>query len=96
MRARLRSLLLISQILLLGGCTPAVYLNLYNATEDALTVIKPHLRRVITIEPYTSVDVPLVLYPESTSRFMAIVTVGLTRHVRYFHRIQCTSSTPES
>jgi hypothetical protein len=63
MRTRLRSSLLISQILLLGGCTPAVYLNLYNATEDALTVIKPHLRRVITIEPYTTADVPLVYVP---------------------------------
>jgi hypothetical protein len=63
MRPLVRCLLLVSLILLLVGCIPAGYLNLYNATDDALTVIKPHLRRVITIEPHTAVDVPLVYVP---------------------------------
>ena len=51
--------------LLLSGCTPAVYLNIYNATEEALTITKPQFRRVltITVAPHSAEDLPLSYQP---------------------------------
>ena len=45
--------------MLLSGCSPAVYLNLYNATDDTLTVTKAQFRPVVTIPPRTAADVSL-------------------------------------
>jgi len=44
---------------LLSGCTPAVYLNLYNATDDSLTVARAQFRPIITIPPRTAADISL-------------------------------------
>ena len=44
--------------MLLAGCSPAVYLNLYNATDDALTIATSQFRP-ITIPPHAAADVPL-------------------------------------
>jgi hypothetical protein len=51
--------------LLLAGCTPAVYINIYNATEDTLTITKPQFRRVltITVPPHSAEDLPLNYQP---------------------------------
>jgi hypothetical protein len=41
----------------LSGCSPGLVLNLYNVTEDTLTVTNPPLRKVVTIPPRTAADV---------------------------------------
>jgi hypothetical protein len=43
--------------LLLSGCSPGLVLNLYNATEDALTVTNPGFHRAVTIQPHTAADI---------------------------------------
>ena len=52
---------------LLGGCVPAEYLNVFNATEDTLTIVKPQFQRTltITIPPHQAADLPLSYQPGS-------------------------------
>lgn len=51
--------------LLLGSCQPAVYLNVFNATEDTITIVKPQYRRTLTIAipPHQAADLPLGYEP---------------------------------
>jgi hypothetical protein len=55
----MRALLAIAVSVLLSGCTPAVYLNIYNATNSMLTIARAEFRPVITIPPHASADLPL-------------------------------------
>ena len=50
---------------LLSGCTPAVYLNVYNATEETLTITKQQFRHVLTIviPPHSAEVLPLTYQP---------------------------------
>jgi hypothetical protein len=61
----MRALLSIATCLLLSGCTPAVYLNIYNATDATLTVVKPQFRHTlaIIIPPHEAADLPLTYQP---------------------------------
>ena len=62
----MRALLLAgTTCLFLSGCTPAVYLNIYNATDYTLTITKPQFRRVlsISIPPHSAEDLPLSYQP---------------------------------
>ena len=59
----MRALFSIATCLLLSGCTPAVYLNIYNATDFTLTIAKAQFRPIITIPPHASADLPLSYQP---------------------------------
>ena len=51
----MRSLLIVAG-LLLSGCVPADYLNLFNATGEEITVVMDKSQRAITIAPGAAVD----------------------------------------
>src|SRR5437660_12618395 len=57
MRART---LLVALALFLSGCSPGLVINLYNATEETLTVTNPPFRKVVTIQPHTAADVAAI------------------------------------
>jgi hypothetical protein len=59
----MRALLSIATCLLLSSCTPAVYLNVYNATDSILTIAKAQFRPIVTIPPHASADLPLPYQP---------------------------------
>ena len=59
----MKTLLSLATCLVLSGCSPAVYLNIYNATESTLTIAKAQFRPTITIAPHASVDLPLSYQP---------------------------------
>jgi uncharacterized protein YceK len=50
-------LLLFAASVLLSGCSPGLVLNLYNATDDILSVTTSPFRRVIPIPPNTAQDI---------------------------------------
>ena len=56
-------LVLLAAVLTLSGCTPAQYINLYNATGDTITIIMEKSHRDVTIPPRTSADFSLLLAP---------------------------------
>jgi hypothetical protein len=41
---------------MLDGCTPAVYMHLYNATGQEIILTKDKFKQVITISPNSSAD----------------------------------------
>ena len=45
--------------MLLSACTPGVFLNPYNGTDETLTVTRAEFRPVITIPAHTAADIPL-------------------------------------
>jgi hypothetical protein len=51
--------IVIALAMLLSGCSPAVYLNLYNATDDTLTIARAQFRPIITVPPHSAADLPL-------------------------------------
>ena len=57
MHARVLLLLL---PLVLAGCSPALVLNLYNATGETLTITNPPFRQATTVPPYTAVDTDVI------------------------------------
>ena len=63
----MRAIFATGVLALLSGCTPGVYLNIYNATNDTVTIVKPQFRRTITIAilPHQAADVPLSYQPGS-------------------------------
>jgi hypothetical protein len=57
-------LLLLAAVLALTGCTPAEYVNLYNATGDAITILMEKSQRVVTIPPRTAADFSPAYIPD--------------------------------
>ena len=54
----MRALVLpVAASVLLSGCSPGLVLNLYNATDDILSVTTLPFRHVITIPPNTAQDI---------------------------------------
>jgi len=43
--------------MLLSACTPGVFLNLYNATDETLTITRAQFRPVVTIPAHTTGDI---------------------------------------
>jgi hypothetical protein len=54
---------LLSLAVMLSGCTPAVYIDLYNATGGETTLVKDRLKQAITIARNTSADFSLFYLP---------------------------------
>jgi hypothetical protein len=52
----MRSLLFFGLVSLLSGCTPAVYIHLFNATAEQIVISKEKSTEVVTIAPNTSAD----------------------------------------
>jgi hypothetical protein len=50
---------IIAQSMLLFACTPGVFLNLYNATDETLTTTRAQFWPVITIPADTAADISL-------------------------------------
>ncbi len=50
-------LLLLFLTTLLSGCVPGLVLNLYNATEETLTITNPQLRSSSSIQPHAAADI---------------------------------------
>jgi hypothetical protein len=63
MRAGPRFIILLAFSLILDGCTPAVYMHLYNATGQEIVVTKDKSKQVITISPNSVADFPLFYQP---------------------------------
>jgi hypothetical protein len=59
MRSIVRLICLFVVLSLLSGCTPALYLRLFNATSDVITVTNTRTKNVTTIPPRTAVDISL-------------------------------------
>ena len=51
--------IVIALAMLLGGCSPAVYLKSYNATDDTFTIARAQFRPIITVPPHSAADLPL-------------------------------------
>jgi hypothetical protein len=53
-------LLLVPLSLMLSGCTPAVYIEIYNGTGDVITVSTDSFPKAIAVAPNISAKLPLI------------------------------------
>ncbi len=60
MRTISRLLFLVALCVTLSGCTPAVYIRLYNATGDAITLTRSKSKGIVSIPPSTAADLSTI------------------------------------
>ncbi|MBA2242984.1 MAG: hypothetical protein H0W04_08875 [Chthoniobacterales bacterium] len=63
MRGVFRFAILLSLSGVLSKCTPALYMHLYNSTDEVITLSKTESKEVVTISPNTAADFSPMFLP---------------------------------